>query len=258
MDSASPLALDSLPESQELSDTTMRLFRRDEAPDAAVPHLSEFAEAIDNPRFPCFFASSAFRRNELLFGIADVSAGLEPVVLLFDESASAIGSNIDQTIVLWLAGSETNALEEDYAFTSAVLRELLRTDSVTWPNNRPVDPRDPRWDFWYRGIDFFINVSTPNHVKRRSRNLGSVYTLVIQSRTSFDRVGVSGDGTREKIRARIETFDDVPTSPALGNHGDTPEIEQYFLGDSNEATHSAPLLSESDIVTALRERKERE
>lgn len=232
----------------------MLLFRRDSVPAEARQLMGEFAAVIDNEHFPCFFARSAFRRDELLFGTTDVADDLDGVALLFDEAASVIHGDVDQTVVMWLTGAAPTTLEEDRRFTSTLLATLLRLDCVQWPTDRPTDPAHPQWDFWYRGVDFFVNVSTPHHVRRHSRNLGTAYTLVVQSRSSFDRIGVAGQGARSKIRERIAKYDDLPPAPALGSHGDAPEIDQYFLGDSN-APAPVPLLSHAAVLDALHDRE---
>jgi FPC/CPF motif-containing protein YcgG len=106
---------------------------------------------------------------------------------------------------------------------------------------------DPRWVFWFEGIDFFVNFSTPSH-QRRSRNLGSAMTMVVQARSSFDDFAEPDNRIRALIRSRVQTYDDMPVHPAIGTYGDptSREATQYFLGDSNDIT--IDLLTQEDIV----------
>ena len=216
------------------------------APAKAMKYLQEFDEAVQSKGFPCIFAPLAFRHNDLLFGLADISAGYQQIILLFNAAVQSIMKNSNQTIVLWIEGTDTNNLEEDKNIASAILKELLTADQTPWPASAPTNPNDPNWDFWYGGVDCFINFSTPHHVKRRSRNLGSAFTLVIQSRSTFDHIGKNPMQIRHRIRERIAQYDTIPMSPALGEHGNAPELPQFFLGDDN--IEAAMLLTEQDIL----------
>ncbi|MEV7652491.1 MULTISPECIES: YqcI/YcgG family protein [Micrococcaceae] len=228
--------------------TRGRLFRRSNAPEETKSLLSEFHDVVAKPHFPCFFAAAAFKNDELLFGVGDISKGLDVVIDLFDAVVDRIREDIDQTVVLWLTGSAASTLDDDRALASRILKHLLTSDPTPWPDGHTMDPTDPTWDFWYKGVDFFVNVSTPHHKLRKSRNLGSAFTLVVQSRTSFDRLGDGASRARTKIRERIGKHDLIDRSPALGEHGAHPEIDQFFLDDSNDSNVEGRLLTKEDIV----------
>ena len=57
--------------------------------------------------------------------------------------------------------------------------------------------------------------------------------MVVQSQSSFDRFPKQARGLRKKIRQRVAEYDAVAPSPALAVHGESPEIDQFFLGDTN-------------------------
>jgi FPC/CPF motif-containing protein YcgG len=118
----------------------------------------------------------------------------------------------------------------------------------TWPQAEPTDPADLAWNCWFNGVDFFINFSTPHHVKRLSRNLGRAFTMVVQSRASFDTLPGSGLKARATIRSRISRYDAVGISPCLGTHGSAPELPQFFLEDDNTA--HCPILAADDWSAA--------
>lgn len=221
------------------STTYSSLFRPGSHPEGLESHLAEFTATAGSSDFPCVFAPMALRKDELLFGVGDVTKdGWGVAVMLMDLAAEAIWEDPDQVVVLWFDGIESATLDDDHAAFRQILLTLLEAGGE-WPAEAPVDPADPRWNFWYKGIDFFINVSTRHHRLRRSRNLGHAFTLVVQSRASFDRLPVAATAARRQIRRRISTYDGVGLSPHLGTHGDAPELPQYFLGDSNGCPYAA-------------------
>ncbi|MFJ3841504.1 YqcI/YcgG family protein [Streptomyces sp. NPDC090054] len=223
-----------------------QLFRVSDRPDRVMSHMAEFAETAGSLDFPCVFAPMALRKDELLFGVGDVAYdGWGVAVTLMDLAAEAIWEDPDQVVVLWLDGIGSSSLEEDHAAFRKLLLVLLQAGGE-WPAEAPLDPEDPKWNFWYRGIDFFINVSTRHHLLRRSRNLGHPFTLVVQSRASFDRLPVQATAARRQIRGRIAEYDAVEVSPHLGTHGAAPELPQYFLGDRNGCPYTA--IAENDIA----------
>lgn len=57
--------------------------------------------------------------------------------------------------------------------------------------------------------------------------------MVLQSQSGFDRFPNKARGLRDKICKRVNDYDKILYSPALGIHGESVEIDQYFLADSN-------------------------
>jgi len=212
----------------------MLLFTRETCPPAAVPFLEDFAATAGRPDFPCMFAPKAFADGELLFGHAEITDGcLEPITAVMDAAACAIARHQEQVVVVWVSGLAAESLAQEVVAAERIMEHLLAADRSGWPAAVPVDPRDPGWNFWYAGVDFFINFSTPHHLDRRSRNLGRCFTMVLQSQSSFDRFPRQAKAMREKIRRRIGDYDALGPSPALGVHGEAPEIDQFFLGETN-------------------------
>ncbi|MFJ1868758.1 YqcI/YcgG family protein [Streptomyces sp. NPDC088097] len=221
------------------STTYGSLFRADEHPEGLESHFAGFAQSAGSKEFPCVFAPLALRKGELLFGVGNVAhEGWKAAVTLMNLAAEAIWDDPDQVVVLWLDGIDSDSLEGDHEAFRQILLTLLEAGGW-WPADAPVDPADPKWNFWYQGIDFFINVSTHHHRLRRSRNLGHPFTLVVQSRASFDRLPVHASAARRQIRRRLAAYDAVDVSPHLGTHGDAPELPQYFLGDTNGCPYTA-------------------
>ena len=120
----------------------------------------------------------------------------------------------------------------------SVLQFWHDVDPEPWPGTVANDPHSPYWSMCFLGVQIFVNISNPAHHQRRSRNLGSALTLVINPRERFDRVAgdtPAGRKIRQKIRDRIEAYDGLEHSPTLGSY-EAGEIEwwQYGLMESNE------------------------
>lgn len=222
-----------------------RLFTPKNCPPEAVDYMRQYTEIAGDTSFPCIFAPKALSDDELLFG----SARYEPdqwsdVIALFDAMVESIRRNPDQVCVLWVEGAPIDSLEAESHFARQLMLTLLDA-SGRWPEGETTDPENPGWIFWYKGVDLFLNFSTPNHVNRHSRNLGSCFTVVTQSRATFDRLPRQGATFRRIIRKRLASYDDVPLSPLLSTHGDQPELPQFFLGDNNECPYH--LVNRDDI-----------
>lgn len=211
---------------------------------------SEFSTLVRHPGFPCIFARHALVRGELLFGLAEPGVDLAGAVTeLMREAAHTIHLSPQQVVVLFADLPSDSTLTREREFASEVLLRLRQEDRVPWPSHAPHDPGDPRWTFWFEGIDFFINFSSPGHKRRRSRNLGSAFSMVVQSRSSFDDFGPHSKA-REVVRSRLARYDDLPPHPALGAYGEPSnrEMLQYFLGETN--TESWELLTLEDMKPA--------
>lgn len=228
------------------------LYRQGDLPKNLRIHIEAFSARVLDDDFPCFFAPVALREDQLLFGSANIGEGYTEVISLFKGAVSVIVDNPDQVVVLWLEGACSTTSTDDSRMTRELLLQLLQDDAGSWPSGAPVDPVDPDWNFWYCGVDFFINVSTPKHVARRSRNLGDLFTFVIQSRASFDNIPGHKGKIQDRIRSRIRKFDDLPPSPSLGTHGISPELPQFFLGDTNDLGGCPHLLERRDIEQVMK------
>ena len=119
-----------------------------------------------------------------------------------------------------------------------VLQYWHDNDPKPWPGNVSLDPHTSYWSMCFSGVQIFVNMSNPAHVVRKSRNLGHAMTFVINPRERFDMVAgdnPQGRKIREMVRERIEIYDSLPHSPALGSY-EAGEIEwwQYGLTETNE------------------------
>jgi hypothetical protein len=183
------------------------------------------------------FAPHAYTADELVFGLAAEPRGALPDCAgLMREAADLIRLDPEQVAVLFIETEADASLVTEQQLAADLLQYLHEHDRIPWPAGAPTDPLDPHWVFWFEGIDFFINFSSPGHALRHSRNLGPALTAVVQSRSSFDRFSGPDSKVRSLIRARVDEYDRLPAHPALGSYGDpvNRELFQYFLGDSND------------------------
>ncbi|HVR98104.1 MAG TPA: YqcI/YcgG family protein [Thermoanaerobaculia bacterium] len=131
-------------------------------------------------------------------------------------------------------------LEAHHQAVWDLLQFLHEEDDFPWAPGVPTDPDHPLWSFCLGESPLFVNISSPAHRQRQSRNLGSALTLIIQLREGFDLVAPdtpTGRRVRETIRNRIESFDGTPTYPELGYYQDprNREWKQYGIPDGNQS-----------------------
>jgi N-omega-hydroxy-L-arginine synthase len=95
----------------------------------------------------------------------------------------------------------------------------------------------------FAGMQLFVNMSSPAHARRHSRNLGRHLLFIINPRERFDVVaGETPEGARVRqvIRDRAAAYDGMSHAPALGKYlKGQLEWPQYALPDDNETTPAA-------------------
>lgn len=212
---------------------------------AADPRLLElaaiFQEKVTAPAFPCIYTKLPFAHGDLTFshhhrgddGLVDsIVHELQSLVI-------AARQRIDAMHVVFVDDDADFApgLEDDRDLAGRVVRHVLSAEPPTsGPNSCRVTSDDPNWTLVLDGLGLFLNISSPRHVLRRSRDVGPAFTIIAQARASFDQGSRADPSVRNVIRRRIAQYDDVPPHPALGTYGDPSNREalQYFLGDSTE------------------------
>jgi len=206
-----------------------------------------FVTRVLDPRFPCFFAAKAQREGQLLYGFADSTEHPTDLLKIY---VSLLGylelvdhltgmEKIMATLILFIKPVTNRSVEEYVQQAWGVMQFLHDYDTTEWPPEVPGNPDQPSWSFCFDGTPLFVNISTPAHQDRKSRNLGEALTLVIQPRDGFDVVAgdtPSGRQVRNTIRNRIVAHDRIPPSPELGQYRDEEKREwrQYGLRDTND------------------------
>jgi FPC/CPF motif-containing protein YcgG len=207
-----------------------------------------FKAKVLDPRFPCTFGIVAQQRGTLLYAFADslrTDAGRFHIQALITEYLAHLQgltkeeSSFTLLILFVDPQSLPPELEAHHQAVWDLLQFLHEEDSSPWAPGVATDPDHPLWSFCLAGAPLFVNISSPAHRQRQSRNLGSALTLILQLREGFDLVAPdtpAGRRVRGIIRDRIEVFDQVPTYAELGYYKDprNREWKQYGIPDGPE------------------------
>ena len=222
-----------------------------------APHaLHGFSQVMEDETFPCMFARSAYRRGMLLVLFAEsptdpvslesVRDGLTEYLEVL-RTCRPVDAELTVFNILFKPDMPVPSLAVHQDQAWGVLQYLHEHDPSTWPTSVPIDPDDPLWSFSFAGVPLFINVSSPAHRERRSRNLGPSLVLVVQPREGFDGVGgphIKGDHIRARIRELIQAYDGQAAAAELGTYPrqENREWQQYALPDRNtERADRCPL-----------------
>lgn len=214
--------------------------------------VRDVEQRLENSEFPCIFARNAFKKGLVhvvfvegtapddLMRLADA---LTRYVVLSRDWDERLDSAYPLVVLFSDAATGHQSLSGFHSFGWRVLQSLHNSDFIPWPEEFANHPSDPHWSMCFSGMPLFINMSTPVHVRRRSRNLGSYFTMVINPRERFDVVAGDtprGRKTRSTIRQRVDRYDEISHSPDLATYGSGAlEWQQYELLDNNTSAHAA-------------------
>lgn len=117
-----------------------------------------------------------------------------------------------------------------------LLAGLTMADRRPWPQDRPRDAADPRWEWCFDGEPWFVFGCSPAYLHRRSRNLGPCLILVFQVRRVFEGLSgatLAGQTAKRHVREGLLRYDTVPPHPHLGDdqHSSVFKWRQYLLPD---------------------------
>jgi uncharacterized protein len=207
--------------------------------------------------FPCVFGVAGFNSGQLRFTFSEnmqtheVAAALEEYLL----ECRRFGRNTSLLVYSRPGPVQSIATYEEQFWS--LLEDLAATDKHSWPPHIPEQLDHPMWEFCFNGEPIFVVCNTPAHVNRQSRR-ASCFMLTFQPRWVFDDIlgtpEIAAKSTG-KVRRRLEPYDLVPPSPALGTYGDTDnrEYSQYYLGDTN-AQSRCPIHSLTGHSTSTKEK----
>ncbi|HGM5552181.1 YqcI/YcgG family protein [Pseudomonas putida] len=217
--------------------------------------LNELEERLGaGSDFPCIFSKNAFKKSSIKFvfvdtldaqGLAKLAEGLKEYVTLSRTWSGSIEDAYPLIVFFSTDAISASTAQEYQAAGWGVLQSLHWLDESPWPDSVDVDPESPFWSMCFAGMQLFVNMSSPAHKLRKSRNLGSRFALVINPRERFDVFAgdtVGGRNVRANIRKRILKYDSVPHALQLGGFGsDAKEWWQYGLIEENaERTDVCP------------------
>lgn len=233
-------------ESAVVSDYRARLMLGDLIGHAVQPpdwfsHSYEiFHSIVTDPAYPCYFGSTAERRGELYYTIADSHNRLLLASTLRNFLVHAkLAPRERRNLTVFFPPDEQPLVTSDYHHRFWItLQDLHEADPSPWPDQISPDPDCPDWEFSFAGESIFAFCGAPCYQMRKSRNLGPGMIILMQPRRSF--FGIEGNTragieARNKTRERLEKWDHLPVHPDLGFYGDTAnrEWKQYALPDDN-------------------------
>lgn len=196
----------------------------------------EIEQKITNPDFPCIFSLKAWKTQSLYLvfcqkgrannSYEDFITGLQEYSA-FIQNTPASERLFNPLLVIF--SPEFNDGRSQLAHGWEALNFAHYHDKHPWPESVSQDPNDPSWSFSFSGIEYFINMSSPEHIQLKNRNLGSCLVFVINARKNFDLVASgqtpAGQATRMRIRERVAAY----------NHGFKPvELDAYGNADNVE------------------------
>ncbi|MEU9237345.1 YqcI/YcgG family protein [Streptomyces subrutilus] len=226
-------------------------------------HRAAFEDAtgrLVDAGFPCVFARNAFRKKLLQFifvedaeadGIRHLGQGLKEYVELSRGWDGALDTAYPLVVVFSPAAVRAHSVEAYQSFGWQVLQSLHEMDPEPWPDGVGTDPESESWSMCFNGMPLFVNMSSPAHEVRRSRNLGRHFVLVVNPRERFDVFAgdtPSGRKVRSNIRSRIDRYDRSPHASQLGSYGaGALEWTQYGLVEENVArTDRCPFVTRNE------------
>lgn len=200
--------------------------------------VHDFSGIVNDPDFPCIYSSLPFTTSQLYFDVIPhtVDSVEGAAVSLLKELCGIIRRVPDAIGVIFVEQQGEESLADDFHLACRIVQTVMRKNELDHPGVKIPEPHESAWELWLDGIGLFMNFSSPRHKARRSRNVGSSFTVIAQARESFDRQGRATPKAREMIRRRLASYDDVAPHPSLGSYhdADSREALQFFLGDGLE------------------------
>lgn len=215
-----------------------RLLRRIDLEDSDGDWRGQAANALEtrlvDERYPCYFASSAWRDERLGVGFIE-SGDVEGAVHILREFAVMAASTESPKIgVIVIEEPHIGLVHADYFnLFWEYLRNIHLADRHGWPSDREKDPDSPEWMFMFENISYFVLGMAPSYPHSSSRNLASL-AIVFIPRFAFDgieRGTEAGNTCREMIAQRLLAYDGIAVAQALDQtRDDAVAWRAYFVG----------------------------
>jgi len=202
--------------------------------------------------FPCIPATIGFAKNQLRYSFignpreASTVFELAEALSSYTEVSREIGSNT--SLIVFYETPEDMKMAyrvEDYEqLFWKHLSGLRSIDPYDWPEDIPMDPHLPIWEFCYHGEKYFMYCATPAHKNRKSRHFDELM-LAITPRwvlNEFNKSPNFAKGIKQQVRKRLAAYDSAPIHPDLNSYGaeDNFEWRQYFLRDDDTTLSKCP------------------
>lgn len=210
----------------------------DIVPEWVINEYENFHKTVTDKTFPCYFGMNAEKKGELRYAYIsqDDWSNLPGAVEEFMELFHAPKMIRHGLFVFIEPETEKKSIPYYREYFWNILQYMHEQDRQEWPEDYPTDPDHYLWNFSFAGEPFFVFGNAPAYKQRKTRDLGKSLVLGFQPRRIFE--GLEGTSTggvmsREKVRERVEKWDQLPTHPNISHYGDPEhrEWKQYFIGD---------------------------
>ncbi|MET3576324.1 YqcI/YcgG family protein [Bhargavaea ullalensis] len=211
---------------------------RDDLPDWLLREYQTFHDTVTDKTFPCYFGMAAELGGELRYAYieredwSNLPQALAEFLELFEDP-----KHKRHGFFVFVEPFEEEGTIEDYRREFwDILQYLHEQDDVDWPEDAPKDPEHHLWDFRFGGEPIFAFGNAPAYKQRRTRDLGNAMVIGFQPRKIFkglEGTEPGGINSREKVRERVEKWDNLPKHPDISHFGDPEhnEWKQFFIGD---------------------------
>ncbi len=215
--------------------------KRTDLPDWLLKDYQTFHKTVTDKTFPCYFGMGGELRGELRYAYiaqndwSNLPGALQSFLSLFDNP-----EHKRHGLFVFVEPFEKEGSLEEYRKQFwEILQYLHEEDEVEWPADSPRDPAHHLWDFRFHGEPIFVFGNTPAYKQRKTRDLGNAMVLGFQPRRIFEGLKGTEKGgvmSREKVRERVEVWDQLPKHPDISHFGDPAhnEWKQFFIGDDVE------------------------
>jgi len=221
---------------------TKENFEEEGLPNWVQEEYKTFDSIINKSDFPCTFGMSGHKKGELRYSYINhdnwshLPETLKSFNALFDEQKRLIRHGF---FLFVEPEEEVKSLEHYRQYFWNVLQYLHDNDDQDWPAEYPKDPDNHLWAFSFAGEPYFAFGNAPCYKQRKTRDLGNSLIIGFQPRRIFE--GLDGNSkagvlSRERVRERVEKWDQLPKHPNISHYGDLEhrEWKQYFIGDDAE------------------------
>lgn len=207
-------------------------------PEWVIHEYNTFHKTVTEKTFPCYFGMKAEKKDELRYAYitqddwSNLPKAVEKFLALFKEPPY-----VRHGLFVFVEPEEEKDDLEHYRKNFwTILQNLHENDKQKWPDDKPKDPAHYLWDFHFGGEPIFVFGNAPAYKQRKTRNLSNSLILGFQPRKIFEGLEGTQKGgimSREKVRERVEKWDNLPTHPDISHFGDPDhnEWKQFFIGD---------------------------
>lgn len=219
-------------------------------PNWVVQSFTELDDNLNKKDFPCLLGIIAHRKQLTKVGFIEKGESYIGLKMskIMQEYLNILRSLDDKEhkgllpLIVFMELKDELSLEDTHHSAWDLLTKTHQYDPSEWIKEIPKNSASPNFAYCFDGEIWFVNVSSPFHNERKSRNLGSSIVLAMQTLSGSNCFYKDFDDKltwQKKIRERTKKYDNgMEVYEGLGslfNHGKPrPFPESYFLPDNND------------------------